>query len=123
MLLRTISFAIAISLGAATLAGSTLAESNFLADVDDLPLPEGLVEDAGARMVFDKPEGRIVDTAAAGPGDARQVRSFYARTLPALGWQSRGEGIWQRDDENMELTVAQDGARVVVRFLVTPAGR
>lgn len=119
MVLRTISFAIAISLASAV---GAQGGSGFLEDVDDLPLPEGFVEDSGTRMVFDKPEGRIVDTAASGTGDANRVLAFYARTLPALGWQARNGNSWRRGDENMELTVAQNGSQVVVRFLVTPAG-
>ncbi len=123
MLLRTISFAIAISLAVGALPSGAEAESAFLEDVDDLPLPEGFAEDPAARVVFDKPEGRIVDTAASGPGKAGEVRAFYDRTLPALGWRAGPNGTWQRDDETMEMTVGQDGSQVVVRYLITPAGR
>ncbi|MBT6285832.1 MAG: hypothetical protein HOI96_11720, partial [Rhodospirillaceae bacterium] len=61
MLLRT-------KLNATVIAGALLvwssvsgAQSAYLADVDDLPLAPGLVEDSAARVAFDKPAGRIVE--------------------------------------------------------------
>ncbi len=123
MLLRTKFFAIAIWCILAVFAGGAAADSGFLADVDDLPLPPGLSEDESARVVFDKPEGRIVEARAIGPGTTADVEAFYTGTLPALGWQGRGNGTWLRGDEMLQLTLSQDGPQVAVRYLVTPAAR
>ena len=123
MLLRTKPFAVAIWCILAVFAGGAVADSGYLADVDDLPLPPGLSEDDSARMVFDKPEGRIVEAQATGSGTPAGVEDFYAVALPALGWQARGNGAWSRGDEVLQLTLSQDGPQVVVRYLITPAAR
>ena len=53
------------------------AQSAYLADIDDLPLAPGLVEDTAARVVFDKPAGRIVEAAAGGVTTAAAVGRVY----------------------------------------------
>lgn len=123
MVLRTKIFATAIWWTLAVFAGGAVADSAYLADVNDLPLPPGLSEDQSARVVFDKPEGRIVETAASGPATPGEVDAFYARTLPALGWQARADGVWSRGEEVLQMTVSRNGSQVAVHFLITPAAR
>ncbi len=93
----------------------------FLADVDDLPLAPGLVEDANERVAFDKPEGRIVQAVARGRADPAGVRAFYAETLPALGWQPRNEQSWTRGTETLRLKLDITDGVVVVRFAIAPS--
>ena len=57
----------------------------FVAGIDDLPLAPGLEEAPGA-VVFDKPDGRIVEADAGGRVPAAAVRAFYRAVLPAFGW-------------------------------------
>lgn len=123
MLLRTKPFAVAIWCLLALFAGGAVADSAYLADVDDLPLPPGLSEDESARVVFDKPEGRIVEAQASGSGTPSSVSAFYADTLPALGWLARGDGAWSRGGEMLQLTLSRNGQQVTVRYLITPAAR
>ncbi len=93
----------------------------YLADVDDLPLAPGLVEDEEGRIAFDKPEGRIVQAVASGAVDPVAVRAFYAETLPALGWQPRAERTWTRGKETLRLNVNSRDGGVVVRFAIAPS--
>src|SRR3546814_8691143 len=60
--------------------------------VEDLPLMPGLAEIADAATVFDAPQGRIVESYAAGTVAAAEIRSFYAQTLPQLGWTAVDAG-------------------------------
>lgn len=100
---------------------SSMAQgTEFLRDVEDLPLAPGLVEDPAARVAFDKPEGRIVQAAASGRADPAAVRAFYAQTLPALGWQSGPEQAWGRDGETLRVFVEANGDFVIVRFAIAP---
>ena len=64
----------------------------FVEGIDDLPLMPGLVGMADQSLVFDKPDGRIVQAVATGRVQASAVRSFYADTAPQLGWKSGGRG-------------------------------
>ncbi len=58
----------------------------FLADAPDIPLPPPLLEDRQNAFLFDKPEGRILYTAARGSYDKQQLIGFYQDSLPNLGW-------------------------------------
>lgn len=104
-----------------THAAPALAQgTSFLADVDDLPLAPGLVEDADSRVAFDKPEGRIVQALASGPADPATVRAFYDATLPGLGWRAGAAGEWVRGRETLQVRVAPANGGVVVRFAIAP---
>jgi hypothetical protein len=120
MLLRSKLLALAISAAFLVLPAGVSAESGFLDDVDDLPLAPGLVEDPAARVVFDKPAGRIVEAAASGAVSAGAVTRFYAQTLPGLGWTARAGDAWVRGDEVLRLQVEQAGPPVIVRFSIAP---
>lgn len=120
MLLRTKLLAMAVC--AVLLMGPALAgaQSVYLADMDDLPLAPGLVEDPNARVSFDKPAGRIIEAAAAGETTRPAVLAFYTRTLPELGWVARGAARWERNGESLTIRIEPGGPPVVVRFSVAP---
>lgn len=82
-----------------------LAEGGFLSGSGDLPLMQGLTEDSNAALLFDSSQGRIAQFKAKGPVAAPQVQRFYADTLPELGWTPMGQGRFQRESEQLRLTV------------------
>ena len=92
----------------------------FIAGIEDLPLMAGLVEDAAAGLVFDKPEGRIVEAVAAGPVERAAVKAFYAATLSQLGWRPAGEGAYTREGEALRITVSGEDGAVTVHFSLAP---
>ena len=48
---------------------------------------------ARRRLCFDKPEGRIAESAAASQELAlEEIRAFYSRTLPQMGWVRTADG-------------------------------
>jgi hypothetical protein len=110
---------------AAALCGSARAQTPatgaFLSVIDDVPLMPGLTERTEAAVVFDKPEGRIVETEAAGRLSRAAVLKFYAASLPQLGWRARGDGRFLRDREELVLSFAGGGGgALVVRFTLSP---
>lgn len=110
---------IVMSLFVAT--GAARAE-RFLSAAADIPLAAGLVELSDGVLVFDKPQGRIVQfTAVRQTGlTPEAVAAFYRDSLPNLGWQSQNEqsGIltFARREEILRLTFTAD----LVIFDVTP---
>ena len=99
------------------------ADGAFVEGIDDLPLMPGLVGIADQSLVFDKPDGRIVQAVATGRVRASAVRNFYADTAPQLGWKSAGEGRFTRDGESLRIELIDAGApggALTVRFLVNP---
>ena len=93
----------------------------FLSVIEDVPLMPGLTERADAAVLFDKPEGRIVEAEATGRLVRAEVLKFYAASLPQLGWRARGEGRFLRDREELALSFASGaGGVVTVRFTLSP---
>ena len=99
--------------------GQVAAEARFAEAIPDLPLMAGLVEQPGA-VVFDKPSGRIVEMEAQGPLSQPEVEAFYLRTLPSLGWQPAGPGLYQRAQEQLRLAFQSAAEILTVRFVLSP---
>ena len=103
--------------------GPALAEEpGYVGGFEALPLAEGLVEITGAGVVFDTPDGRIVERYASGTVAAAAVADFYAMSLPALGWHQLAPLVFARDDEILSVTVypADTDKRLTVRFSLAP---
>lgn len=105
------------------------AQTAFLAMLEDVPLPPGLAEDAGAQALFDGRDGRVMIARAAGEAEASQIAAFYREALPALGWGaadeplSDGEAlVFLRGREKLSLAIeAGDGETSAVRYTLTAA--
>jgi hypothetical protein len=104
--------------------GVLAADPEYLAAVADLPLPPGLVEDVGAGISFDKPEGRIVEALARGAVAKTDVAAFYRAALPGLGWKPLADdqagSRWQRGGEILSVDIVDAGNPLLVRFSIAP---
>tara|TARA_R110000868_G_scaffold19977_3_gene85204 strand:- start:1058 stop:1468 length:411 start_codon:yes stop_codon:yes gene_type:complete len=102
--------------------------SGYLDAVEDMPLMEGLRETGEGGIVFDKPNGRIVRTIAEGRVSVGDVRSFYASTLPQLGWVRLRKLelipdllVFDRETERLEIEIVpMAGSSTQVRFSIEP---
>ncbi len=109
----------------ALISTSVLADDpDYLSAVADLPLPPGMVEDLGAGISFDKPEGRIVEALARGAVTKADVTIFYRASLPELGWRKLTDDAsgssWQRGDERLDVDIVDNGNPLIVRFSIAP---
>ncbi len=99
-------------------------DSGFIEQVTDLPLMPGLSEVRDAGVVFDKPDGRIVEAYAEGDVERDAVIGFYRDTLPQLGWTraktAGAAATFRREGENLALDFLDGGGALVVRFTLTP---
>jgi hypothetical protein len=102
------------------LGAPAAADTAFLAGVEDLPLMPGLAEIEGAATVFDAPQGRIVETFAAGAVSADEIRAFYGQTLPQLGWIAAGPTEFRREGERLTLEITAAASTTTVRFTLAP---
>lgn len=96
-------------------------QTQFFESIQDLPLMPGLVERLDSTLVFDKPEGRIVESRA----EIRElshedVREYYAESLPQFGWQMAGQDIFVRQGEELELAFESESGRGILRVMVSP---
>ncbi len=113
---------LAIAVGLLGMLGPAAA-AGYLADVPDLPLMEGFAEQADGRLLFDKPEGRIVAVRAEGRPTPAEVRAFYGEALPALGWRPGTAGAWLREGERLTITSERRGGITEIRFSLGPETR
>lgn len=99
----------------------TAQGQRFFQTLNDVPLMPGLYEMLDESVVFDKPEGRIVESAAASEDLASQeIRAYYRQALPQLGWNPVAEGTFVRQGESLTLRVENQGDYNIVRFMVVP---
>jgi len=101
-------------------AGPASAAGGFVDGIDDLPLMAGLVH-TGESSVFDAPSGRVVETVVEGNATPAAVLSFYAGTLPQLGWRRDGANQYVRESERLVIEFPPEiGGRTQVRFFLSP---
>lgn len=96
-------------------------EAQFFSQLRDIPLMPGLYELPEDSLSFDKPEGRIVEAAAASETrSAGEIRAFYDSTLPELGWRSAGDNSYVREDEKLILRPESRGKLNILRLSLSP---
>jgi len=104
----------------ALLALGAARADEFVAGTEDVPLMPGLAPIAGSDLVFDKPEGRIVEAQARGALSRAKVQAFYASSLPQLGWKKIGIDQWRRDAEHLKLDFHGEDGHLTVGFTLSP---
>jgi hypothetical protein len=98
-LFRHFALAAVISVAAAAPAHA----ADFLTAIEDVPLPKGMIEQAEP-VVFESDQGRVVRAAVTGNLSCKDMETFYATALPALGWTRQGnEMAFRRDNEQLKL--------------------
>jgi len=102
------------------LAAARVRAAEFVAGTEDVPLMPGLVPIEGASLVFDKPEGRIVEAQARGALARANVRDFYGAALPQLGWSEAGSNAWRREGEVLRLDFRGRDGDLTVGFTLSP---
>ena len=97
----------------------------YLRYLPDVPLMPAMVELEEQALIFDKAEGRVIESAAvAGDLSEKAVNEFYGQTLPGLGWTTTGSDRFLRNGEQLIVKCEKlnDGGPdgVVVRFSLSP---
>lgn len=81
-------------------------QADFFEYLPDLPLAHGLTELSDQAVIFEKPEGRIIQVVAlvnASEPDEKAPLAFYESVLPAFGWKVIETNRFSREDETLEL--------------------
>ena len=93
----------------------------FVPGTEDLPLMKELALVKGTDLVFDKPEGRIVEATMRGKATRKSVESFYAATLPQLGWKpATSADTWTREAETLHIDYSGRDGDLWVTFTLLP---
>lgn len=93
----------------------------FFTALQDIPLKPGLVELSDQTLIFDKPQGRIVESIAEiENGTQDDIRLYYAQSLPQLGWEQEGKGAYSRKQERLKLTFEEFENKRFLRVMLEP---
>ena len=102
-------------------AAAWAEDARFFSMLNDVPLMGGLYELPKDGVSFDKPEGRIVETAAASETiNSNEIRAFYASALPQLGWAATGPDAYARGGEKLTLRLESAKSLNIVHFSLSP---
>lgn len=103
---------------------------DYVDGLEAVPVMPGLHQSPEGSLIFDKPEGRILEARLSGDVDRERVLAYYRRTLPSLGWnvrihQSPDRILMQRGDESLSLewigpSVAGGPASLIFRLNPAP---
>ena len=118
--MRRLALLFCLLLAAVLLPGAPARADEFVPGTEDLPLMQGLVPVPGSSLVFDKPEGRIVEAQAKGKLARAAVMRFYAQTLPQLGWSAAGTNLWRRESERLQIDYRGPDGNLTVGFTLSP---
>ncbi len=117
---RAVLSALLLSVPAVAVAAEA---ARFVTGMGDVPAMPGLRTAENGALVFDKPNGRIVESVMQGRVERKAVLGFYAQTMPQLGWKRVADTRFERDGEELSLEFPGGGAKAgltTVRFVLTP---
>lgn len=100
------------------------ASPRFLSAMADIPLVPGFEEMEADSVLFDKPDGRIVEAYALGPSKGADiVLAYYKSVLPRFGWREERTGVFIRSAERITIETAQKEGKIVIRYRISPRNR
>lgn len=104
-----------------SVAPMTAKAGDFIPYLDSVPLMDGFTASADNALIFDKPEGRVIEIdlwcEAACPNDAA-ITHYYADALGMLGWIKADSGEFIKNNERIQIEIfsAEDGVQKIIRF-------
>lgn len=104
---------------------SPAAAETYLTNLPDIPLPDRLSESEEGALVFDKPEGRLIEVRASGSLAPKLVAQFYRDSLPGLGWVmlpiAKDKALrFRRDKEILVIQISENFEGTIVQFQLKP---
>ena len=102
---------------------SALTAPQFFTSLQDVPLMPGLRELTDLTVIFDKPEGRIIESVAAMDSlTVDIIRRYYKSSLPQLGWNRIGQDYFARQGEYLRLNFETVEGQGFLKIIIMPHG-
>ena len=94
----------------------------FFSVLRDVPITPGLQESEDSSLVFDKPEGRIVQVQAIIPPQTTQAQilDFYAVALTNFGWARSSQRSFTRKGEILDFDFMLKNEQPILRLYLRP---
>lgn len=104
--------------------------TSFVAGSKDIPLAAGLNKVSDEGLDFDSASGSIIAITYKSSNNLQEIKDFYIKTLPQLGWkkidnnQPKVDLIrFKRDKEKLEIEFLNYNGDALVKFFVETASR
>ncbi len=93
----------------------------YFSVLPDIPLMPRMQEIEGQSFIFDKSEGRVVESVGfLSASSPEKVLDFYREALKTLGWKPLNTNGFSRNDEQITLKIEEVPKGIVVRFRLSP---
>jgi hypothetical protein len=95
--------------------------AQFFTSIQDMPLMPGLVELTDQTVMFDKPEGRIIESVAEIESASQpEISRYYETALPQLGWSRVAADSYVREGESLKISFETLKGHRFFRVIVAP---
>ncbi len=123
MLMCIVTAPLAVQAQQDSAAPSGLATPQFFTSLQDVPLMPGLTELTEYTVVFDKPEGRIIESVASIESlTPEAIRTYYEASLPQLGWNRIGDDYFARQGEYLRMNFEEVEGQDFLKIIIMPHG-
>jgi len=93
----------------------------YITTLPDIPVMDGLIELHDEGFIFDAPEGRAAGAILFGNKvTQKEVRDYYNRIFPRLGWTAQKTGVFVRGGEQLTVEIEENQGEVVVVLELSP---
>ena len=101
---------------------STQVSAAFIEGLEDVPMPEGMIQPVNENISCGNEESRLVDTLLTSDTlNFKQIQQFYSKNLPEFGWTYQGKRgetlVFEREGEVMDIS-CESSKPLVVRLIV-----
>ena len=102
--------------------GGFAAENQaYLHYLPDVPVQAGTTELVDEAVLFDKAEGRIIESVVdVGKTPEKQALNYYSEALPPLGWTPSGGGVFVRNGEQLTVKWEKVSGGAILRLSLCP---
>ena len=96
----------------------------YFTALSDIPLMPGMSEVTDQSFVFDKAEGRVVESVGfLSVSDTDRTIKFYETALVQLGWKPLKTAVFERNGEQLLVRAEKVAQGQFVRFQLSPVSR
>lgn len=101
--------------------GNAAENQAYLHYLPDVPLQAGTSELVDEAVLFDKAEGRIIESVVdVGKTPEKQALNYYSEALPPLGWTPAGGGVFVRNGEQLTVKWEKLPGGAILRLSLSP---
>ncbi len=101
----------------------TEASTDFVQGSEDIPLLNGMEKMFDEGLGFDSSSGSIMSSSYKAEIPLENVKKFYSKTLPQMGWAlKKSEPLklsFEREKENLEIELIKQNEKNIVKFFIS----